>query len=352
MSSPVVHIVPTSVFANSWQGSYKDTISRATFLRQNCNGYRQIRVAGDDPQPLRAQLDGCRDARFLIEYTTLPRTLKWVRREFPQSFVAVRSHNLEPLQHLDNNGWWPQRGPLWMLYGMLRLAAADIACKRYADAIYSISEWENQVYWNRLPGRARVDWLPYHCPGHLLPETIGSLEGRRRIACLPTSQANRKSRDLVFRFIRFAERLQKYRGGEYEFVVTGDLSHWDLPRSDAVTFTGMIDDLRSFLPTVRGVCLLSPLGHGFKTTIGDSVAHGCHVLVHPALARRCPTTLGPAIIPVDCDRESDMNHVSELLSGNLPCVELDSELRELNHRVLATDYGLDHLALHHGLVCH
>ena len=334
--------MPSSVFANTWQGSYKDTISRIAFIQQNDNDYRQIRLDHDDPEIVRAVLGECRDAKFLIEYTSFPRTLKWIRQAFPKSFIAVRSHNLEPLQHLDNNGWWPRRGPLWVLYGMLRLAAADLANKRYADVIYSISEWENQVYWNRLPGRARVEWLPYHCPGHLLPDTTGPSDGRRRIACLPTSQQNRKSRDLVNRFIRFAEQMQQCCGGRYEFVVTGDLSQWELPYSDAVTFTGLIDDLRSFLQTVHAVCLLSPLGHGFKTTIGDSIAHGCHVLVHPVLARRCPGALTPAIIPVDSDQASDVVLAFERLSEALLVAQsLNGSLRAMNHRILATDFGLE-----------
>ena len=250
MTARIVHIVPRSVFANSRQGSYKDTISRAEFFQENCDNYRQILVDEDNPGQLRGHLDKCANPRFLIEYTTLPGIVKWVRMAFPQSFIAVRSHNLEPLQHLDNNGWWPRRGPLWILYGMLRLAGADLLNKRYANVIYSINDWENKVYWNRLPGRARVEWLPYHCPQRLQPESIGAHQMRTRIACLPTSQQNRKSRDLVCRFIRFAEQMQQHGGGKCEFVVTGDLSNWKLPRSNAVEFTGMIDDLRTFLPTV------------------------------------------------------------------------------------------------------
>jgi hypothetical protein len=114
----------------------------------------------------------------------------------------------------------------------------------------------------------------------------------------------------------------------------------------------MIDDIRSFLPTVRGVCLLSPLGHGFKTTIGDAIAHGCHVLVHPALARRCPAALIPAIVTVDSNRAADVARACERLSGTPPCSELDIDFREKNHRMLATDFGLALAAPRSGLLCH
>jgi len=352
LSAPIIHIVPSSVFANTKQGSYKDTISRATFFQENCGDYRQVLVNDDNPNEVRADLEGRTDARFLVEYTTFPRILKWIRQTYPRSFVAVRSHNIEPLQHLDNNGWWPRRGPLWMLYGMLRLAVADLAIKRHANVIYSINDWENRAYWNWLPGRARVEWLPYYCPRHLLPDAIGSAQRRHRIACLPTSQPNRKSRDLVDRFIRFAEQMQRCGGGNYEFVVTGDLSHWKLPRTDAVAFTGMIDDLRTFLPTVHGVCLLSPLGYGYKTTIGDALAHGCHVLVHPRLASRCPAGLTSALIAVDSDRPADVSQACSRLSGPPPDTRLDFDLREMNHRLLATDFGLDLPAIRTASACH
>ncbi len=352
MSARLVHLVPASVLRNTWQGSYKDTISRAAFFGQHCRDYRQVLLQDDDPDVVRAAVDGCRDIQFLIEYTTFPRTVQWIRRVFPQAFLAVRSHNLEPLQHLDNNGWWSRRGPLWMLYGMLRLAAADLACKRHADVIYSISDWENQKYWERLPGRARVEWLPYHCPQHLRPDSVPLAPvDRRRIACLPTSQPNRKSRDLVLRFLHFAEQMQALGGHDYEFVVTGDLSNWDLPATSAVLRTGMLDDLRSFLSTVHAVCLLSPLGHGFKTTIGDAVAHGCHVLVHPSLARRCPVRLQPALIAVDSRRADDVARAVSRLVEAPPAAELDAELRDISQRLLARDFGLRLPACHTELAC-
>jgi hypothetical protein len=145
--------------------------------------------------------------------------------------------------------------------------------------------------------------------------------------------------------------MHKLSGDRYEFVVTGDLSGWDLPRAGAVTFAGMIDDLSSFLSTVHGVCLLSPLGHGFKTTIGDSIAHGCHVLVHPALARRCPRILAPALIPVDSERTVDVARALDHLAAAPPRSELDSELRVMNHRILAAAFGLELAAPHAELLC-
>ena len=338
----IVHIVPTGVFANTWHGSYKDTISRVRLFEQAGVEYRQIRVDEDDPGIVPATVARHPDVRFLIEYTVFPHMVKGIRREFPQSFIAVRSHNLEPLQHLDNHGWWPRRGPLWLLYGMARLASADVTCKRYADAIYSISDWENRVYWRHLPGLARTEWLPYHCPQHLLPDVPPASRDRRHIACLPTSQKGRKSWDLVTRFLDFAQgaaALPSERNG-WEFVVTGNLTSWGLPRCPNVRFAGLVDDLRDFLSSCRAVAILSPLGYGFKTTVADAIAHGCYVLAHPALVRRCPDVLRPAIIPFDPTRPHAIAEAMVRLESPLPLSGVDAELRASAHALLARDFAI------------
>ncbi len=339
MKQTVLHVIPAGVFSNTFQGSYKDVISRVRFFERADVEYRQVLLEADDPQMVLESVPTGATPRVLVEYSTLPRTVKALRQRFPSAFIAVRSHNVEPLQHLDNHGWWSRRGPLWMLYGMGRLLAADLVCKRHADVIYSISDWENRVYWNRLPGRARVEWLPYHCPEHLLPEEIPPLSERRVIACLPTSQKNRKSWDLVTRFITFAEEARRLAGDEYEFVLTGRLDNWGLPPTKAVTFTGMVDDLKSFLQTVRAVCMLSPLGYGFKTTIGDAIAHGCTVLAHPALVKRCPTVIQPAMISVETSQGVTIQNALMNLVQFPAGPHLAPDLRSLNLKLLQTHFG-------------
>ena len=329
--SVVVHIVPTAVFSNSFHGSFKDTISRVRFLEKHAGNYVQIKVDSDKPDFVLSQLPASGAASFLIEYSTFPNIVKTLRKEYPQAFIAVRSHNLEPLQHFDNYGWWPSRGPLWMAYGMGRLLRNDLIVKKYTSAIWSISDWENRVYWDRLPGKAKVEWLPYHCPDHLLPEKMTPASERKRIVCLPTSQKNRKSWDLVTRFITFAENMKQRTGNQYEYMVTGNLSDWGLPETNAVQFTGMIDDLQSFLQTVRAVAMLSDKGYGFKTTIGDAIANGAAVLAHPGLARRCPEFLTGAILPVDLGNlPSTLNWLEEWSPDN----SLNGKLRQTSEKMM------------------
>jgi len=349
----VIHIIPSGVFTNTYQGSYKDTISRVRFFESSDGNYQQVRLDNDDATAVLPRADEESDPTFLIEYTSFPATVKAIRKRYPSAFIAVRSHNLEPLQHFDNHGWWPSgKGPLWMAYGMFRLFRGDLAVKRFANVIYSISEWENRVYWNRLPGRARVEWLPYYCPDHLVPERYSSAESlttpiaaapeRKIIACLPTSQKNRKSWDLATRFLALAKSVKTAGDVDYEFVMTGRLADWGLPASPFVSWAGMVDDLPALLKRTKAVCLLSPLGYGFKTTIADAIAHGCYVLAHPALARRCPEILLPAIIPLDTARTETMQLAMERLE--LPCSGsgINDMLREVNHSMLERAFR-DHL---------
>jgi hypothetical protein len=335
-SIAVVHIVPKAVFSNCYHGSYKDTISRVRFLEERAAEYRQLRIDGDDVGFVLKELAGTQVSSVLIEYSLFPKIVKAIRQQYPRSFIAVRSHNLEPLQHFDNHGWWPQQGPLWMAYGMVRLLQNDFIVKRYASTVWPISDWERRVYWDRLPGRAEVRWLPYHCPQHLLSDSGMPFAERRRIVCMPTSQKNPKSWDLVTRFIQFAEALSPLAGDRYEFLITGNLTHWDLPFSNAVRYTGMIDDLQAFLPTIKTVALLSPKGYGFKTTVGDAIAAGANVVMHPTLATRYPTAVQPAIARVDTNRIPDLESVLQQIEKQPDVSALDAECANLTETILGS----------------
>lgn len=286
-----LHVIPANDMAKTPYGTFKDVITRVQWLQERFPDYRQIAVQKDDPAVVDAAVSpGQTPTGALVEYSYYPCVTRRIRERWPTVPLAVRCINLEPLQHFDNHGWWPSRGPFWMLYGMARLAWMDLQTRRVADMLLCINDWEISRYWKWLPGRAKVLWLPYLCPNHLIPRDPLPYTERKVIACLPTSQKNRKSWDLVTRFLDFA-RASKRKGLEAEFVVTGDIASWGLPACPEVSFTGMIDDLARFLGTCRAVCLLSPLGYGFKTTMGDALSAGAHVIAHPRLIRRSPASL-------------------------------------------------------------
>lgn len=329
----LLHIVPRRDVGADRGGTYKDVVSRELYF-QGREGveYRRGLVDGDDPVGMLASLGEWRPDAVFIEYTHYPRLMKEFRARFPGVLIAVRAINVEPLQHLDNHGLRGPANPVWVLYGMLRLTLQDIRCKRWADVIMSINDWESRIYWNRLPGKAPVTWLPYICPAEILPAAPMPFDARRVIACTPTSQCSRKSLDMVTRFIRFAGKA-KALGWPYEYVVTGNLEGWDLPDTGAVRLTGMISDFAGFMGTVRAVAVLSPLGYGVKTSVVDALAAGGAVLAHPALCARCPSLVRENVIPLDGEDERMMQVALERLSRR-PDPDIQDRLKRMVWGVL------------------
>lgn len=334
----VLHIIPEFVFSNTFHGAYKDVLFRTQWIERNSPEHRQLCVQQDDPEEVKQVLVEFHPTHVLIEYTRFPKIIRAIRSALPDVWLGVRAHNIEPLQHLDNHGWWPARGPLWLLYGMFRLWMQDVAAKRMADSVLSINEWENRIYWNRLSGKAQVEWLPYVCPEHLLPANPMPVEERNIIACLPTSKENRKSRDQVLRFQQLAREMKR-QGCKYKFVLTGDLSKWNLPDCPEVTLIGFVEDLSEFMGRCRAVCMLSPLGYGFKTTIADALASGAHMLAHPNLVRRCPEAVRPQLLSVDTCHMPDLRAVFTALEVDPRGTAIHQELYIRAEQVIKFQIG-------------
>jgi len=334
-----LHIIPERDMAAAFAGTYKDVVSRANWLKTRFPEYLQVLIADDKSDELDAVLsDGVEVEGALVEYSYHSQIVKYLKTRFPNSCVAVRSINIEPLQYFDNTGWNPERGPLWMLYGMARLFKKEVENKRYADVVLSINEWENQVYWKWLPGKARIEWLPYRCPDYLLPKNPTLYLQRKVIACLPTSQKNRISWDLVTRFQKLAAEMKRL-GSQDDFIVTGKLRDWGLPECRDVTYAGFVDNLAELEGTCKVIVMLSPLGYGFKTTISDALAAGAHVIAHPKLIRRCPTMIRPFILPLDTDHLSGLPAVMAALQQKPKGTELHDALCKRADAVLSRWFG-------------
>jgi hypothetical protein len=64
----------------------------------------------------------------------------------------------------------------------------------------------------------------------------------------------------------------------------------------------------------RAMAVLTPLGFGFKTTVVDGLAAGCHVIIHPKLADRLPQQVKQLCLICDPSREQDVIKLSDSLS--------------------------------------
>jgi hypothetical protein len=284
----ILHVIPEHVFISEFQGSFKDVTGRIELLSSMPHGYRSLRVGADDPQVLQEVRAEGRPTHILIEYSSFPRIARYLRREYPGAFLAVRAINIEPLQNLDNQGLLPVRAMPRTLYGCLRLAWTDWVVARQADKVYAISPFEARHYWRWLARPGRTVWLPY-LPRMARSLTDGS-EEKAIVACMPGAQEHRRTIDVVLSFGEFA-RTALGLGSNLEYVVTGDLGRWRTPIPGQLRQVGHVEDLNGFLRRVAAVAILSPLGRGFKTTIADAVASGAYVLLHPRQYSRCPEIL-------------------------------------------------------------
>jgi len=295
----VLHIVPGHVDVRPGQGSHKDVGGRKAFFLRTRLAYHYLNINGDVPAQLDRVPADFAPTHVLIEYSYFPRIARAVRKRYPGASLAVRAHNIEPLQH------WTLAGPgerdfllplLRCAYVTFRLWLADVRIAWLADRIFVIAPVEAPRYWRWLGGRARVSWLPYLPPADLCD--AGTRDQRQVVACLPGGTESVRTRDLVDRFSAFAQAARSALWPE-QFVVTGDVAGWQVKLGPAVECTGYIGDLPAFYRGIAAVAVLSPLGFGFKTTIGDAVACGAAVLAHPKIWAELPDELKPHAIAVE-----------------------------------------------------
>jgi hypothetical protein len=253
-----------------------------------------------------------------------PDLLRRLRQRAPWIRLHVRTANAEAFQHWHRSkmemahAWESAR----VIYGVIRLAARDSACRRLADSLLGISEWDNRHYWDRLPGRAPVFDVPYVSPWPELRPQVRPLPWPTRRPLVLSMPGGSDAIGLASQrnFKWLAESFASAGlGGRWEFVLS--------PRWEEVERSRPSPPLLPYpgpgrfepwdaLCAVRAVAVLTPLGFGAKTTIFDAIAAGCHVLIDARLTHRIPALLRARCIPVSCGRPFDAAALEERL--NMP----------------------------------
>lgn len=301
--------IPESYLGAYGAGHWKDLASLRVLLAEAAGPGAEFIYNGRNLADLIA-LAGTRPVHIVWYYSFHPEELATLRAACPAARLHVRTVNAESLQHLARNppGWMPNRGNLRILYGAVRVAWRDSRCRRLADTLPGISAHDNRVYWSRLPGRARVVDAPYVCPWpRLRPEAAPRSWDKREklIVCLAGGR-DRISLAGVNGFLRLAGALAAdpcFRG--WTFALTGGVQERrggdDFPVSTGVVHLGRVDEPWDLICRARAVTVLTPLGHGCKTTVLDALAAGTHAIVHPVLAPRLGLASGGVTA---CDPEN------------------------------------------------
>jgi hypothetical protein len=212
------------------------------------------------------------------------------------------------------------------------LIARDTRSRRNADTLLGISAWDNDKYWRWLPGSARVMYLPYFSPWPMLRPQVQPRPWEQRRPTIVSMGGNFDPSGLmnVANFNALADRLSPASRERWSFQLTW-WSQWHekVPRVSAhVEILRQCDEPWDLLCEVRSLAVLTHLGFGFKTTIVDGLAAGCHVIVHPKLARRLPEEIVELCVICDPANDANMSQLADLLSKPPSSANLNSRLRE------------------------
>lgn len=332
----ILHAIPD--FAMRWPDSGDWKAAKAFgFALEAAGG--PVRTHVFPPEDVRALVDACAPeiAAVFVEYSFWPDALKALAAARPGVRRYVRTINAEALQH-----WHRERAVsrAWRLlprtfYGAARLLRRDSLCRIRAHALLGINSWENRAYWGRLPGRARVLYLPYFCPwprlrpeGRQAPWTARD----RVVAVLPGCLSLPFHRDQVAGLSSFAVRAGRLpgRGDAWRYVSTRGV--WNeappVPPPPELEFLPPVADIWELMGTVRAVAVLSDLGMGLKTTVVDALAAGCHVLVKPGLHRRMPPEIAAHCIACDPVSDSSVAAALERLERS-PTADVNAQLERM-----------------------
>ena len=336
-----VHAVPDYINAREYgAGNWKAVEANRMAVADLGIPVQSVAFPADDPETLLSFLTP--DTRHLmIEYSLWPELQAKVKKRYPHLNVHVRTHNAEAYHYLHRNTRRRLdyvRPGLWRKFG--ELIARDSRSRRYADSLLGISAWDNEHYWRWLPGPARVAYLPYFSPWPDVRPQVEPPAWEQRRPTIVSMGGNFDPSGLVnvANFNAIADRLSMNSSERWSFQLTW-WSQWHerVPSvSTRVEILRQCDEPWDLLCEVRALAVLTHLGFGFKTTIVDGLAAGCHVIVHPRLAPRLPKDIADLCIVCDPANDAHMARLAHTLSMPPRHHEVNRLLRERALLVLRT----------------
>lgn len=315
----IIHAIPRFIRPVYGAGNWKAVESNKLALSLTRKAFEIVEFSETDSVEL---LECCgRDVEHLIiEYSLWIELLEKIRKRAPWINLHVRTHNAQGLQHWHrvHPKFWPTYENVRSLYGVLRLTWRDSCCRKMANTLLGISDWDNKNYWRYLPGRAVVKLLPYYSPWPYLRPEVEILPWKDRksvVLCMPGAR-DRISNRMIYGFDKLADRFsENLSGQQWKFLLTqGVLSGGECTHvSPKVQLLQDLKEPWDLMCRIRAVAVLTPLGFGMKTTIIDALAAGCHVLVHPVLSRRLSSHIRELCIVYNPFEKNDISRIIERL---------------------------------------
>ncbi len=328
-------------------GTTKDIRGRTQYFRERSLDYEELILSVRKEKFLfRAleELDLSRFGTVFIEGTYYPRSVAYLRREYPHLKIIMRAINAE-LLHWLHSAYAAVRFSgarrAWAdLKGLARFGTSDIRCARKADYILSIAHWETLHYWPRLAPRARIRTLPYFLPESYLAEIPRAGARAQRCVCMMTTKAGRpflidaaKNLDCLVRGLGEEAR-------DWSFAITGDFEQDRVSLSPRIEVLGFLDNPLELLAHSRAVALLSDYGFGFKTKLLDALCCGCRLLVTRRLYSRLPAAVQAHAIVVDPRSAASFREALALTLEPPPATDANAELRREAYFALDDIFGI------------
>jgi hypothetical protein len=337
MESPtkLLHAVPNFINQKEYgAGNWKAVGANRLALDRAGITYTTIEFDPENPTKLLEQMRSD-IAYLLMEYGFWPELLVKLRREHPQVKIVVRTHNAEAYHYFHRTIIASRRNYVnpkhWFRF--IQLARRDTRCRQAAHMLLGISEWDNKNYWSWLRGQANIRYLPYYSPWpYLRPDVdIQSWNLRNRaIISLggnfdPSGMANVANFDIL------ATKLSRVMDEKWSYLLTW-WSQWHRKVPTVGEGIEIVRECREpwdLLCQSRALAVLTPLGFGFKTTVVDGLAAGCHVIIHPTLANRLPQQVKQLCLICDPSRDQDIIRLADSLSTPPRPHSLNQQLREM-----------------------
>lgn len=314
-------------------GSVKDIRSRTEFFKERGHDCDELLVSfkTNYAQDLR-KLPQYRWWRYdvvLLEATYSPGALRYIRSVAPRCALLVRSHNAELLHRWHwalANGF--RRSSIDYLIQAFLNGRMDLLSGRSSDCILSIDRWETCRYWHRLLPARKTVWIPFFLPEDYRVE-LNSDEAKENICVhFGASLENPLIADATLNFARMVDRVAP-RLRSWSFVATGACADRNKCGSNAIQWTGLLDNPYGPLKRAKAMALLSPYGFGFKTKILEAVTAKAFVILPHALFRRLPKQLLPYCIPIDHRSDTEFIHALRCCERPFPEGNPNEELRRI-----------------------
>ena len=289
-------------------GSIKDLAARLNILRNNNFILRKIAVKNRSDRlaiSMLSKIDLDQFSAVLFEHTRWPRSIDFVKANFPNIRVIVRAHNAEFFHALDkifafvllNDSRISIRKIiiiLKMLLDTLKSLYLDYKCANLCDIVFSCNETESRDYWKYLAPSTKIISVNTYTDSIFILKKIKHKKSKSDkiqilfVGSILPTYFNDHTLKILSKEISLADtQLAK----KCNIKVTGKFSHDYFVANQKLQILGVVQDPYVEMNNADIIIILSPYGRGIKTRIYEALYLNKVVIVNKKIFERLPELL-------------------------------------------------------------